>query len=46
MTAAVLMITHKFREVAGFADDVSVLRRALVASRRGGRPERRAAGRR
>lgn len=28
---SVLMITHKFREVTGFADDVSVLRRGKLA---------------
>jgi general nucleoside transport system ATP-binding protein len=34
----VIMITHKFREVAEHADDVSVLRKGtLVASLRGGR---------
>ncbi len=36
---SVLMITHKFREVTAFADEVSVLRRGrLVGSRQGGRP--------
>jgi energy-coupling factor transporter ATP-binding protein EcfA2 len=37
-TARVVMITHKFREVMAFADDVTVLRRGrLVHQLRGGR---------
>jgi general nucleoside transport system ATP-binding protein len=39
----VLMITHKFREVTAFADEVSVLRRGkLVGHGQGIRPDRHA----
>ena len=33
----VLMITHKFREVMAFADDVTILRHGRVVGRRRGR---------